>query len=84
MRTQGIPINIRNTNHPEDRGTMIVESHLQETSCIRSRECREKRDSLHHIDKAMMNSEIGFGRRVLGVFEITGISFENMPPELIR
>ena len=27
----------------------------------------------------MMNSEIGFGRKVLGVFEDCGISFEHMP-----
>ena len=32
-----------------------------------------------NIDKAMMNSEIGFGRKVLGVFEDNGISFEHMP-----
>ena len=32
-----------------------------------------------NIDKAMMNSEIGFGRKVLEVFEKNGISFEHMP-----
>lgn len=31
------------------------------------------------IEKAMMNSEIGFGRKVLEVFEKHGISFEHMP-----
>ena len=31
------------------------------------------------IDKAMMNAEIGFGRKVLQVFEDNGISFEHMP-----
>ena len=32
-----------------------------------------------NIDKAMMNSEVGFGRKVLEVFEKNGISFEHMP-----
>ena len=30
------------------------------------------------VDKDLMNSEIGFGRKVLGVFEDNGISFEHM------
>ena len=32
-----------------------------------------------NIEKAMMNTEVGFGRKVLGVFEKFGISFEHMP-----
>lgn len=31
------------------------------------------------IEKDMMNSEIGFGRKVLQVFEEHGLSFEHMP-----
>ena len=31
------------------------------------------------IEKDMMNSEIGFGRKVLEVFEENGISFEHLP-----
>ena len=31
------------------------------------------------IEKAMMNSEVGFGRKVLQVFEDNHISFEHMP-----
>ena len=54
VRREGIPINIRNTNAPEDKGTLIVE-------------------------KAMMNSEVGFCRKVLTVFEDNGISIEHMP-----
>ena len=34
---------------------------------------------IFNIEKAMMNSEVGFGRRVLGVFEKYGINFEHMP-----
>ena len=32
-----------------------------------------------NIEKAMMNAEVGFGRKVLEVFERYGISFEHMP-----
>lgn len=32
-----------------------------------------------NIEKDMMNSEIGFGRKVLSVLEYEGISFEHMP-----
>lgn len=32
-----------------------------------------------NIEKDMMNSEIGFGRKVLQVFEDNGLSFEHMP-----
>ena len=36
-----------------------------------------------NIEKDMMNSEIGFGRKVLQAFEENGISFEHVPPALI-
>ena len=32
-----------------------------------------------NIEKSMMNSEVGFGRKVLQVFEDQGISFEHVP-----
>ena len=32
-----------------------------------------------NIEKDKMNSEVGFGRKVLNVFEDNGISFEHMP-----
>ncbi len=57
VRKAGIPINIRNTNVPEDEGTLIVENTCQPS----------------------LNTEIGFGRKVLEAFEMHGISFEHMP-----
>lgn len=83
VRSAGIPINIRNTNRPEDKGTMIV-----------SNDYDFSRESLGHtitgiagkkgfstinIEKAMMNNEIGFGMKVLNVLYSNGISFEHMP-----
>lgn len=83
VRSAGIPINIRNTNKPEDKGTMIV-----------SNDYDFSRESLGHtitgiagkkgfstinIEKAMMNNEIGFGMKVMNVLYNNGISFEHMP-----
>jgi len=79
----GIPINIRNTNRPQDDGTMIV-----------SDDYNFSKESLNHtitgiagkkgfstinIEKAMMNNETGFGMKVLTVLYNNGLSFEHMP-----
>ena len=79
VRKAGIPINIRNTNMPEDKGTMIVESTCRSPKYTITGIAGKKGFCSISVDKAMMNSEIGFGRKVLGVFEDNGISFEHMP-----
>ncbi len=80
VRHAGIPVNIRNTNRSDDPGTMIVpgngsEKHTGTITGIAGR----KDFTVIAIEKAMMNSQIGFGRRVLGVLEDHGVSFEHMP-----
>ena len=79
VRKGGIPINIKNTNAPEDKGTMIVETTCNRPDCIITGIAGKKGFVSITIDKDMMNSEIGFGRKVLQVFEDNGISFEHMP-----
>jgi len=79
VRKEGIPINIRNTNAPEDAGTMIVESTCHNPEHIITGIAGKKDFVAINIEKDMMNSEIGFGRKVLQVFEENGISFEHMP-----
>jgi len=79
VRKEGIPINIRNTNAPDDPGTMIVETTCKKPDCIITGIAGKKGFVSISIDKDMMNSEIGFGRKVLQVFEDNGISFEHMP-----
>ena len=76
VRKEGIPINIRNTNAPEDKGTMIVETTCSIPECIITGIAGKKGFVAINIDKDMMNSEIGFGRKVLQVFEDNGISFD--------
>ena len=79
VRKEGIPINIKNTNAPEDGGTWIVESTCQKPKYVITGIAGKKGFCSINIDKDMMNSEIGFGRKVLQVFEENGISFEHTP-----
>lgn len=79
VRHCGIPINIRNTNAPEDAGTWIVESTCQKQDYVVTGIAGKKDFCTIFITKAMMNSEIGFGRKVLQAFEENNISFEHMP-----
>lgn len=79
VRKEGIPVNIRNTNAPEDKGTMIVESTCHVPGHTITSIAGKKGFASVNIDKDKMNSEVGFGRKVLEVFENNGISFEHMP-----
>ncbi|MBE6006314.1 MAG: aspartate kinase [Lachnospiraceae bacterium] len=79
VRRQGIPINIRNTNRPQDEGTWIVESTAQKSGYVITGIAGRKDFCAVLISKDMMNSEIGFGRKVLQAFEDNEISFEHMP-----
>ena len=79
VRQVGIPINIRNTNIPSDEGTWIVESTCQKSKYVITGIAGKKGFCAINIEKDMMNSEIGFGNKVLSVFEENGISFEHMP-----
>ncbi len=79
LRREGIPINIRNTNRPQDAGTLIVENTCRQPKYTITGIAGKKGFCAINIEKDMMNSEIGFGRRVLQVFEENGISFEHTP-----
>lgn len=79
VRKEGIPINIRNTNKPEDKGTLIVESTCRKPRYTITGIAGKKGFCAINIEKPMMNAEVGFGRKVLEVFEKYNISFEHMP-----
>lgn len=79
VRSEGIPINIRNTNAPNDNGTWIVESTCQKSKYVITGIAGKRGFCAVNIEKEMMNSEIGFGRKVLQAFEENGISFEHVP-----
>ncbi|MHB1154792.1 MAG: aspartate kinase [Eubacteriales bacterium] len=79
VRFAGIPINIRNTNDPAAKGTMIVSSTNEPPENRITGIAGRKGFCVITIEKDMMNSELGFGRRVLEVLEKQGISFEHLP-----
>ena len=80
VRYAGIPINIKNTNRPEDKGTMIVsKAGGYDTEHVITGIAGKKGFSVLTIEKDMMNSEVGFGRKVLESLEDFGVSFEHLP-----
>ena len=79
VRYSKIPINIRNTNRPEDRGTMIVPQTDEISPDVITGVAGKTGFSTLRIEKEMMNAELGFGRRVLQVIEEAGVSFEHFP-----
>ncbi len=74
-----IPINIKNTNAPDDEGTMIVPNVNDEDTDIITGIAGKKGFSVIAVEKANMNAELGFGRRMLTALENNNISFEHMP-----
>lgn len=84
VREVGIPINIRNTNAPEHDGTRIVTSlsaHVEQTTEIAGI-AGKKAFSMISVEKSLMNKEVGFAYRLLGILERHGISFEHCPSSI--
>ena len=73
-----IPINIRNTNHPSEPGTMIVQSRRVVPGTVVGIASADGFCNIV-VEKYLMNRQIGFGRRLLQVLEEEGISYEHMP-----
>ncbi len=82
VKVAGIPIEIKNTNAPEDKGTRIVAACRDTNKSMGSvitGIAGKKGFSVLTLEKDMMNEEIGFGRRVLEVIEKYGLCFEHLP-----
>lgn len=80
VRRSGIPINIRNTNAPLDAGTMIVpQTEDKNSKRIITGIAGKTGFTAIYIERDMMNSELGYGRRVLETLERRGVSFEHLP-----
>lgn len=76
----GIPTNIRNTNQPLHSGTSIKYAAKEDLPPYTITGIAGKKGfSIISIEKAMMNAELGFGRRVLEAVEKEGVSFEHLP-----
>jgi aspartate kinase len=79
VREAGIPINIRNTNRPDDPGTQIVSKLPDITVYDIAGIAGKKNFSMFSVEKSLMNQEIGFARRFLEIFESHGVSIEHFP-----
>ena len=73
-----IPINIRNTNHPAEPGTMIQQSRRVVPGTVVGIASADGFCTIV-VEKYLMNREVGFGRRLLQVLENEGISYEHTP-----
>ncbi|MBP1565222.1 MAG: aspartate kinase [Oscillospiraceae bacterium] len=81
VRTAGIPINIRNTNDPSAEGTMIVSEETGEeiNKSTITGIAGKKGFCAINIEKAMMNGEIGFVKKILDILYKNNLSFEHIP-----
>ena len=74
-----IPINIKNTNKPEDPGTLIVSKVFEDDHRTITGIAGKRNFTVIAIEKNNMNTELGFGRKVLEALEKNEVSFEHMP-----
>ncbi len=80
VRSVGIPINIKNTFEPSHKGTMIVaDGQVPVNDNIITGIAGKKGYTVISIEKSMMNSEVGFTRKILSVLEYENVSFEHIP-----
>ncbi len=78
-RIANIPINIKNTNHPEDPGTIITAEHDVTSTNVVTGIAGSKDFTVIAIYKNMMSAERGFVRRILAILEDMDINFEHLP-----
>ncbi|KAB7672491.1 aspartate kinase [Bacillus sp. B1-b2] len=74
----GIPVQVKNTNNPNARGTKIVASRNNVNGPVIGI-ANDKGFCSIYISKYLMNREVGFARKILSILEEYGISYEHMP-----
>ena len=80
VRKAGIPINIRNTNRPDDPGTMIVPwADKSVKKRVITGVAGRKGFTSIALEKSMMNAEVGFTARLFSILAEHGVSFEHCP-----
>ena len=80
VREAGIPINVRNTNRPEDPGTMIIAKPRPDISRHTVTGIAGKKGfSIIQIEKDMMNNEVGYVAKLLGILANYRIPVDHVP-----
>lgn len=83
VKKHSIPVNIKNTNKPDDPGTMIVYDLDMDNSSSDITGVAGKKDfTVISIEKTFMTREKDFFRKVISVFETNDISIEHMPSSI--
>lgn len=82
LRDKNIPINIKNTNAPEDAGTLILAKCDSKNTNIVTGISGKKDFTVINLEKVNMNSEIDFFRKLTTVFESNDIPIEHMPSSI--
>ncbi|MBC7087753.1 MAG: aspartate kinase [Tissierellales bacterium] len=80
VKNKGIPIHIKNTNRPYDKGTLIVPDtwNFSKENLITGI-AGKKGFTVITVEKTLMNSDKSFLRKLVSVFETNDISIEHMP-----
>ncbi|WP_223595597.1 aspartate kinase [Neobacillus bataviensis] len=74
----GIPVHIKNTNNPAAPGTRIVSDRKNTNGPVIGIASDQGFCSIY-VSKYLMNREVGFGRKLLGILEDFGLSYEHTP-----
>lgn len=83
VKQANIPINIKNTNFPEESGTMIVDdSYPVSSSGTITGIAGKKGFTVISIEKTLMSLEKDFYRKLLTVLETNNVSVEHMPSSI--
>lgn len=83
VKKNGIPINIRNTNSPNDKGTTIISNYDSKKTSSKITGIAGKHGfSVITIEKTFMNTEFGFFRKIMSVLETNEIPIEHMPSSI--
>ena len=79
VREANIPINIRNTNEPDNPGTVISDTPKGSKEHIITGIAGRRDFAVITLYKNMMNAEVGFVKRLLTILENNEIPFEHLP-----
>ena len=81
VREAGIPIHLLNTNDPSAPGTRIVTTRDASRSTVVGVAGKTGFTALF-TEKALMNSALGYGRRMLEIIESAGVPYEHAPTSI--
>jgi len=79
VKNEGIPINIKNTNDPQGKGTFILNKKSEIKPGDITGIAGKKDFTVIAIEKTLMNRDIGYCRRILSILESNSVSFEHIP-----